>query len=104
MFKDYKKFLSITMIVYSLLLSMIFILKLLGLDCFGIDINDPILKSIDNFINEYGLKNVWYSITIIFDSIMILCISLKDNSKKTKAIGLLTSIISIAIKFINNIM
>ena len=50
MFKDYDKYLSISLKVYLFVLVIIIILKIVGLDYFGIDINNPIMIKINNFI------------------------------------------------------
>ena len=41
MFKDYDKYLSTSLKVYLFVLVIIFIMKMVGLDYFGIDINNP---------------------------------------------------------------
>ena len=48
MFKDFNKYLSTSLKVYIFVLILIFILKLMGLDYFGIDINNPTMIKINN--------------------------------------------------------
>jgi len=54
-FKDYDKYLSVSLKVYLILLVFTFILKIVGLDYFGIDVNDRVVLIIDNFISKYGV-------------------------------------------------
>jgi len=52
MFKDYQKYLSTSMKVYLFVLVIIFILKIVGLDYFGIDYNSSLIKLIDEYLNK----------------------------------------------------
>ena len=49
MFKDYNKYLSVSLKVYLFVLIIVFILKVVGLDYFGLDINNPTLVKASNF-------------------------------------------------------
>lgn len=59
MFKDYNKYLITSLKVYLFVLIIIVILKLLGLDYFGIDVNNHIICS----MNEYLANTKWLLIT-----------------------------------------
>ena len=58
MFKDYSKYLSASLKVYLFVLVIIVILKLLGLDYFGIDANNEFICK----LNEILLNNKWLPI------------------------------------------
>lgn len=60
MFKDFNKYLSTSLKVYLFVLVIIFIMKMVGLDYFGLDINNPILVSLNNVIEKH-----WYLRDII---------------------------------------
>ena len=55
MFKDYNKYLSASLKVYLFVLVIIFILKLLGIDCFGLDVDNKTLVAIDKFFVKYNI-------------------------------------------------
>lgn len=58
MFKDYDKYLSQSLKVYLFVLIIIFIMKLVGLDYFGLDINNPVMTKINNVL----VNNKWLPI------------------------------------------
>ncbi len=82
--KDIEKLMSRTLITYFIILIGIFILKICGLDYFGLDDGNKILMVIDSFINKYHLELLWYTITLTLYTYIILSISCVDNSKKMK--------------------
>lgn len=82
--KDLDKILSSTLKTYSIILIGIFILKLCGLDYFGLDTENYIIKGIDNFITKFHLETVWYGITLYIYTYVILSISCVDKSKEMK--------------------
>lgn len=53
--KDLDKIMSSTLSTYFIILGIIFILKICGLNYFGLDDNNKILISIDLFFNKYHL-------------------------------------------------
>ena len=53
MFKDYDKYLSASLKVYLFVLVVIFIMKIVGLDYFGLDMNNEVLLKINNFCLMY---------------------------------------------------
>ena len=67
MFKDYHKYLSASLKVYLFVLVIIFILKLVGMDYFGIDTNNELICK----MNEILITNKWLA---IFKSLTILSI------------------------------
>lgn len=89
MFKDYDKYLSTSLKVYLFVLVIVFILKLVGLDYFGLDSNNYVILKINNFMTKYNLVDVWYLITLYIYGFCIFSITCKDNSKKMKLFVLL---------------
>lgn len=59
-------------------------MKICGLDYFGLDTNNKIIMSIDNFIETNHLEMVFHSITLYIYTLVILSITCKDNSKSMK--------------------
>ena len=102
MFKDYQKFLRATIKVYAFVLLLIVILKIVGLDYFGIDVNNPIMLKINRLILKYNLEKVYYSLTIYFYVYMFVSISNLDNSKKAKIYSILFAFIAIFMKVLEN--
>lgn len=82
--KDLDKILSSTLKTYFIILIGIFIVKLFGLDYFGLDTRNEIIVWIDDFINRFHLEMVWYGITLYIYTYIILSISCVDNSKRMK--------------------
>lgn len=89
MFKDYGKYLSVSLNVYLFVLIFIFIMKIVGLDYFGLDVNNPTLLNLNKFIMKYHLENVWYAISIYINVYLVVSITTNDNSNKLKKYMLL---------------
>ena len=90
MFKDFRKYLSASIQVYLLLLVLIFIMKLVGLDYFGLDLDNKIVISISNFITKNMLINnfMWF-ILLIINHYIIVSYTCNDNSSKMKRYNVL---------------
>ena len=83
MFKDYDKYLSTSLKVYLFVLIIIFIMKLVGLDYFGIDLNNSLMLKINDYLlNHRIIRNLVYFIPLIINQYIILSITLNDKSKK----------------------
>ena len=82
--KDIEKLMYRTLITYFIVLIGIFILKICGLDYFGLDDGNKMLLAIDSFVNKYHLEFLWYTITLTLYTYIVLSISCVDNSKKMK--------------------
>lgn len=82
--KDLDKLLSSTLKTYFIILIGIFVVKLFGLDYFGLDTRNEIIVWIDDFINRFHLEMVWYGITLYLYTYIILSISCVDKSIKMK--------------------
>ena len=80
MFKDYQKFLSKTLKVYLFVLVVIFIMKLVGLEYFGLDINNPIVNKVSNLCLKWKIDSIWYSISLflqLYFYLRIVCVNKK---------------------------
>ena len=84
MFKDYKKYLSTSLKVYLFVLIFIFIMKLVGLNYFGIDLNNPIIAKVDGFFKNWYLKDLWYVFTLWLYGYFIISITCSCNNKEMK--------------------
>lgn len=93
MFKDYKKYLSASLKVYLFVLVCVLIMKIVGLDYFGLDMSNSTIKNIDSFLNKYYLLNIWYLISYYIYTMVIIDISL--NRKINKLVCLFISCISL---------
>lgn len=106
--KDLDKLLSSTLKTYFIILIGIFIVKLFGVDYFGLDTGNEIIVWIDDFINRFHLEMVWYGITLYIYQYIIFSITCIDNSKKMKIYTLCTLPIAIVIQIlktmINNVI
>lgn len=84
MFKDYKKYLSTTVNVYIFVLFFIFILKLVGLDYFGLDINNPIMKRLEGLFSNLYVRDVFYFVFLLIYQYLMISVIMEDNSRKMK--------------------
>lgn len=82
--KNLDKVLSRTLFTYGLVLTFVFVLKLFGLDYFGLDTNNGVINKINDFILHWKLENVWYVFTLYINGYVIMSITCNDNSKKMK--------------------
>lgn len=64
MFKDYHKYLSTSLKVYSFVLVVIFIMKIVGLDYFGLNINNSTIVNIGNYLGNTKWGDVVCFVTI----------------------------------------
>ena len=102
--KDIEKLMSRTLITYFIILIGIFILKICGLDYFGLDDGNKIIVSINNFISKYHLQMIWSGITLMIYQVVILSISCIDNSKKMTRYAIFTTPISVFIQYLRQII
>lgn len=100
--ENINKILSRTIITYTFLLFLIFILKIVGFDCFGLDINNPMILKLNDIILKYGLENVWYSITLYINVYIVLSITCNDNTKEMKIYCMCMLPICIIVQIIKN--
>lgn len=93
MFKDYHKYLSTSLKVYTILLVIIFIMKIVGLDYFGLDVNNPIMIKLNNIVWHFKIREIWYIFTLWLYAYIIL--SVVSNNKKVKGVALIITIIDV---------
>ncbi len=104
MFKDFNKYLSTSLKVYLFVLVIIFILKLMGLDCFGIDINNITYLRFNNFVVKYGLENVYYTLTLLFYTYIFVSLTNNRNDKKAKIGSIAITMVSIGLKYVDTLI
>ena len=103
MFKDYEKYLSKSLEMYLFVLVIIFILKIVGLDYFGIDINNPTVLRLGNIFNNILLRDVLYfSLVIIYQYLMMSIIHVTKD-RKLKIFVILTIPTTYGVQILKNI-
>lgn len=93
MFKDYHKYLSTSLKVYTFLLVITFIMKIVGLDYFGLDVNNPVMIKLNNIVWHFKIREIWYIFTLWLYAYIIL--SVVSNNKKVKGVALIITIIDV---------
>lgn len=101
MFKDYGKYLFASLKVYLFVLVIIVILKLLGLDYFGIDVNNGTLIKISNYLSNTHWGDLYCFITLYLQLYFMLCIAL--NKMKLFKETLIETILLYGIQIILNV-
>lgn len=104
MFKDFNKYLTTTLKIYLFLLVIIFILKVVGLDYFGIDLNNPTINHINIFCEKYNLTNIVYCITLYINIYVLSSIVLNRTDKKLKLYSIVMLVFEIIMKILENII
>lgn len=90
MFKDYYKYLSTSLKVYLFVLVIVFILKLVGLDYFGLNLdNEIIIKLADVVSYNVPINNLVFFVPLLLNEYIIISFSNNDNSKRIKIYTLL---------------
>lgn len=100
MFKNVDKLLFRTIYTYFIVLIIVFIMKICGLDYFGLDLNNKIILGINNFVQKYNLELIWYGITLYIYTYIILAITCNDKSKKMKLYTLMIFPLCVGIQWI----
>lgn len=95
MFKDYHKYLSTSLKVYLFVLVCVFIMKIVGLDYFGLDLTNPTVIKVNNLFLKYKLDNVWYLFTLYIYIYTLISMSSDNNSKKMKIYCIFVTILSL---------
>ncbi len=100
MFKDYNKYLSTSLKVYLFVLVIIFIMKIVGLDYFGLDMNNPILLKTNDFCLKYHFDYIYYTFTfyIYLQFIIGITIKRKLKFKECFAFSIISLLILIFVK------
>ncbi len=79
MFKDYKRYLTVSIQVYLILLTIIFIMKIVGLDYFGLDVSNPKLINISDYLSKTHLGDLYNFITVYLMFYFYLCLACNKN-------------------------
>lgn len=79
MFKDYHKYLRTSLKVYTILLVIIFIMKIVGLDYFGLDVNNPVMIKLSNCLSNNHFGDVYYFTTLYLQLYFYLCMVCKKR-------------------------
>lgn len=79
MFKDYDKYLSTSLKVYILVLVIVFIMKIVGLDYFGLAVDNPVIIKINEFCLNFKINYIWYLINLFLQLHLFLCIVCKNK-------------------------
>ena len=103
MFKDYDKYLNASLKVYIFVLLIVFIMKLVGLDYFGLTTAGKILSQIDVLLPNDILCIGYTYLLLYFTTYVMISVSCKDKSKKMKMFILATYPLSIAVNYIPTI-
>ena len=83
MFKDYKRYLSTSVKVYLFVLVIIFILKLIGLDYFGLDLDNKVVLYLSKLVSSNKLLNNLIFFTLLWiNQYFMLSIAINENSKR----------------------
>lgn len=102
--KDLDKIYSRTLLTYFTVLFVVFVLKMFGLNYFGLDTENEIINGINNFVSYWRLENVWFTFTLYINAYIVFAITCNDNSKKMKLFTLLTIPIHIFIDIMKEYM
>lgn len=102
MFKDYHKYLSTSLKVYTFLLVIIFIMKIVGLDYFGLDVNNPVMIKLSNCLSNNHFGDVYYFTTLYLQLYFYLCMVCKK--RKLYLYALMGTSINFAFQIITPIL
>lgn len=84
MFKDYDKYLSVSLKVYLFVLVIIFIMKLIGIDYFGISKETNAIMFLDKMMDYYVVRtSINFGLIMIYQYIMVSIITEKKVLKET---------------------
>lgn len=86
MFKDYHKYLSTSLRVYLFVLVIVFILKIVGLDYFGLDYNSELINFLDQKMNIPIVNTI---IQFALLSFQLYCFTYIATKKKPKLIEII---------------
>lgn len=80
MFKDYDKYLRASLNIYMFLLVVICILKLVGLDYFGLKLNNQVLITISDYLSTTHWGDLYYFSTLLIQTYFMLSLSTDKKS------------------------
>ena len=104
-FKEAKNiFIKRSFILSIIAIIICWFMKLIGFDLFQLDLNNKFFNDMSNFFdNNYWLKQVYYSLTLYLQVLLMTCITQKDKIKNTYKYVLITIPIIIFIRIITSI-
>lgn len=83
MFKDYDKYLSTSIKVYLFVLVCVLIMKMVGLDYFGLDVNNSSIMKIEEILIKYQIiRDILHITMFMFNHYIVLSFTFNDNSKR----------------------
>ena len=105
MFKDYRKYLSTTLKVYTIVLIILFILKVIGLDYFGLDSSNPTINRIDAVLSKYRLDYVYQWMCLYLNFYLLNSIIYKTTKIKLIELVIPSSIVicAVTLKLLNHL-
>jgi len=98
MFKDYDKYLTTSLKVYLFVLVVIFIMKMVGLDYFGLDVNNINILKLNKFL--YSTKLVYVIDFISLYLMLYIYIAIVCKDKNVKIVALIFTTIEVIIQFV----
>lgn len=93
MFKDYNKYLKESLKIYTFLLVIIFIMKIVGLNCFGLDVNNHVMIKINKIVWYFKIREIWYIFTLWLYAYFM--ISIVSNNKNVRLNALIITAIDV---------
>ena len=98
MFKDYDKYLTTSLKVYLFVLVVIFIMKMVGLDYFGLDVNNINILKLNKFL--YSTKLVYVIDFISLYLMLYIYIAIVCKDKNVKIVALIFTTVEVIIQFV----
>jgi len=102
MFKDYDKYLSTSLKVYTFLLVITFIMKIVGLDYFGLTTDNQVIIKIDILLHKFYMANLYDFIVLYLYTYFLISLIFKSNSKQIKIYSLILTILGVCLKIFEN--
>ena len=96
-FSDYRKYLYVSLQVYMFVLIILFILKVIGLDYFGLDISNPTILKIDKVFSKYRIDYVYQWICLYINFYLLNSIILNKTKITIKELIVPTLIVISAV-------
>ena len=98
MFKDYDKYLSTSLKVYIFVLLCVFIMKLVGLDYFGLAVDNHVVIKINNFCIKWKINNLWYILSLFLQ--LHLFFKIVCNKKRIVIYSILATVFLTITQFV----
>lgn len=102
--KEIGKIMYRIIVTYFIILTIVFVLKMIGLDYFGIDENNEMLNIMNIYMTKYKLDVVWSYVNCYIYYYVMIAVSNKDNSKNMIKYSLVTFPIVIFMQYMKEII